>query len=234
MKMPSEQESLWKVALECAYKRKMKKCLNKYGDTICANCRWYVLRYIDANPRQAELFMLQAESEVADMLQVNRQSNKGIVYLILGILTAIALFLAVMCNEGRYANKQQPTPVQQVQQSSQPAPQQKPTYINWTLDKVAETMHDTNADGKVNCIDAAVLFYQYYPEKDDVRIYLNYNPPKMNHLFILLSLDGVWYGVEPQATYLGLSSYWMSEVWGRDYDRRFNKDVTRDYIKFVR
>jgi hypothetical protein len=28
----------------------------------------------------------------------------------------------------------------------------------------------------VNCIDAAVLFYQYFPDKDKVCIELNYNP----------------------------------------------------------
>jgi len=109
--------------------------------------------------------------------------------------------------------------------------------IDKTLQIVAERLRqkaDVNGDGLTNCIDAAVLFYQYYPEKSKVCIEVNYNQKTdMNHLFNCVFTNGVWKAVEPQAYYSNNSSYWMWAVWGSKYDNRYNSDVTNNWKRYV-
>jgi len=94
---------------------------------------------------------------------------------------------------------------------------------------------DVNGDDKHNCIDAAVLFYQYYPDKSKVCIELNYNPKKeFNHLFNCIFTDGIWRAIEPQTYAGGNSDYLMRSMWGTSYDNLYNKDVTSEYIKYVK
>jgi len=108
--------------------------------------------------------------------------------------------------------------------------------IDRTLRLVAENFMriDVNGDGKHNCVDAAVLFYQYYPNKNNVRIALNRNlKTGMNHLFNYVFTDGVWEAIEPQAYSSNHSNYLMRAVWGSQYDNSYNRDVTSDYIVYV-
>ena len=108
--------------------------------------------------------------------------------------------------------------------------------IDKTLLLVAKYLKriDVNKDGKHNCIDAAVLFYQYYPDKSKVCIELNNNPKTgMNHLFNCVFTDGVWKAIEPQAYASNRSNYLMGAVWGKEYDSSYNKDVTSEYIMYV-
>ena len=109
--------------------------------------------------------------------------------------------------------------------------------IDKTLKIVAEKwkITDVNGDGLHNCIDAAVLFYQYYPDKSKVCIELNYNSKTgMNHLFNCVFTDGVWKGIEPQAYAHNYSNYYMSPVWGSQYDNTYNRDVTDKYKCYVK
>jgi hypothetical protein len=112
--------------------------------------------------------------------------------------------------------------------------------IDVTLWKVAEDFKnkkDVNHDMLVNCIDAALLFYQYYPDKSKVCIELNYNTTtKFNHLFNCVLVDGIWRAIEPQtyAYVTGRKSYWMKDIWGDKYDKQYNKDVTASYVRFVK
>jgi hypothetical protein len=110
--------------------------------------------------------------------------------------------------------------------------------IDKTLRIVAEQLQkkvDVNGDGLVNCIDAAVLFYQYYPDKSKVCIEINYNPKKdFHHLFNCVYTDGVWKAVEPQAHWSNRSSYWMWAVWGNTYDKTYNRDETEKWKKYVK
>jgi len=77
--------------------------------------------------------------------------------------------------------------------------------IDQTLRIVANKFRqkvDVNSDGKTNCIDAAVTFYKYYPDKSKVCIMINNNPKTgLNHLFNCVFTDGVWKAIEPQAYY---------------------------------
>lgn len=59
------------------------------------------------------------------------------------------------------------------------------------LNYVSDNVEDFNKDGKVNCIDYAVLFKLCFDasnnNKDLVCIIVwNYNPPKLNHLFCII------------------------------------------------
>lgn len=108
--------------------------------------------------------------------------------------------------------------------------------IDRTLRLVAENWKkiDVNGDWLHNCIDAAVLFYQYYPNKSNVRIVLNKNPKTgMNHLFNYVFTDGVWEAIEPQAYCNSYSNYLMRAVWGSKYDNSYDCDATYEYIRYT-
>jgi len=93
---------------------------------------------------------------------------------------------------------------------------------------------DVNNDGNINCCDAAILFYQYFPDKNIVSITLNINEETgMNHLFNSVSIDGIWMPIEPQAFFSNYSSYWLEDIWGNMYDDNKNNDVTQQYLKYI-
>jgi len=116
-----------------------------------------------------------------------------------------------------------------------------PTIHDWTvstLNIVARELRnkvDVNNDGKTNCIDAAVTFYKHFPDKTLVKMTLNVNNSTgLNHLFNSVLMGGVWIPIEPQAFYSGYSSYWLEDVWGRQYDSNKNTDATQQYIRYAR
>ena len=109
--------------------------------------------------------------------------------------------------------------------------------ISATLRIVAEKWKktDVNGDGLHNCIDAAVLFYKYFPDKNKVCIEINVNPKTgMNHLFNCVFTDGVWKAIEPQSYANNHSYYLMWEVWGSQYDKSYNRDVTERWKVYAR
>ncbi|MCL2791892.1 MAG: hypothetical protein FWD87_02265 [Spirochaetaceae bacterium] len=94
---------------------------------------------------------------------------------------------------------------------------------------------DVNGDGLFNCIDAAVLFYKYFPDRSSVAIIINVNPRTgMNHLFNAVLIDGVWRTVEPQTYAINHRSYWMRDVWGNKYNSNFNRDETARWSIYAR
>jgi hypothetical protein len=103
--------------------------------------------------------------------------------------------------------------------------------IDETLGKVAEELgkgRDVNWDRKLNCIDATIIFYHYFPDKSKVCIMSNTNPEKnFDHLFIGVFSDGEWKTIEPQAYYSGNESYWMEDVWEDRYDTRYDVEETK-------
>ena len=110
--------------------------------------------------------------------------------------------------------------------------------INFALERTAADYKrgvDVNGDGLVNCIDAAVLFYQHFPDKSLVSITLNYNPATgMNHLFNAVNINGTWRAIEPQANVINARCYFMTTVWQDEYDYRLNRNVTNHYKRYVR
>jgi len=109
--------------------------------------------------------------------------------------------------------------------------------IEATLCTVAQKWKttDVNKDGLYNCIDAAVLFYKYYPVRDRVAIIINVNPRTgMNHLFNAVLINGTWIAIEPQAYATNHRSYLMRDVWGNQYDNSYNRVATETYARFAR
>lgn len=108
--------------------------------------------------------------------------------------------------------------------------------IEKTLRLVAEKWKrtDTNGDGLYNCIDAAVLFYQYYPDRSNVRIIVNQSQKTgMNHLFNCVFMDGTWETIEPQSFANNHANYLMRSVWGNRYDNSYDRDATSDYSRYA-
>jgi hypothetical protein len=100
------------------------------------------------------------------------------------------------------------------------------------LEPIRETLRriysvDMDNDGKINCVDYTIQFYQYYPNRNDVRIIWSDNK-NFNHLFV--RVNGT--DVEPGA-YLRKSNtekwFGMKKFWGDIYDPSYNRDVTNDY-----
>ena len=109
--------------------------------------------------------------------------------------------------------------------------------IEATLRTVAQKWKttDVNRDGLYNCIDAAVLFYKYYPVRDKIAIIINVNPKTgMNHLFNAVLINGTWIAIEPQAYATNHKSYWMKDVWGNQYDNSYNRVATETYARYAR
>jgi len=109
--------------------------------------------------------------------------------------------------------------------------------IEQTLRIVAQKWEttDVNGDGKYNCIDAAVLFYKYYPDKSKVGIIINVNPKTdFNHLFNAVLINGRWIAIEPQAYATNYKTYWMNDIWGNRYDNSYNRVATQIYARYAR
>ena len=226
--------ALQECAMECALRRLNKKCRIKFGSPSCDSCRYYISNYIDADRRHRDLYMLQAENKAA-MLKVSSRRRKPVLLL----LTAVCLFFAftTWLGEQQRINRRVQAP-QAVVRPQETTYQRTIRQINETLDIVANYMRrgvDVNRDGLVNCIDAAVIFFQYFPVRENVTISVNRHPTNgFHHLFNVVLVDGVWRAVEPQARFGGKRSFWMRDVWPTLYDPQFNRVVTNDYLRYVR
>jgi len=233
MGMSSEQEALKLLVLECAMRRKNGKCTNDFNDALCkaCNCKLHLQNYCTMTDQQCNLMMLQAENSAS----IEKHSLLLNVVSII-IFIAVITFIAITPMLWDMANMKNKIVSKTVQYNVPPVSTQSPDkMINDTLKIVTRVAHDTNGDGLVNCIDAAVLFYQYYPVRSEVKIILNYNRETgMNHLFNSVSVDGRWFTVEPQAYYNGERKYWMIDYWDSYYDARFDRDDTERYKKYVR
>jgi len=215
--------ALYNCATECALRRFGRKCKSVFGSRACDNCQYNVNRYINADPRHVELFMMEAENRAAELRYRSHPSFLAI--LIVGLFIGLLVWAWVKQN-----NK-----YKMIIQAA--ASRSNPTLSNVPDDPIRETMYkvarylrdgkDVNNDGKVNCIDAAVLFYKYFPDKSKVTIEVNYNPSRdFNHAFNCVLINGVWRAVEPQTVWKNRDSYWMRDFWGSQYDPSFNEDQT--------
>ena len=254
MSMPTSQEAIWSVVLQCASERLHKRCTSNFNSNECNNCKWNVHNYFDVDPRKVNLLMLhaegemsyliikeesekklrrqQAEDEVYDLQLGKNKAKKRIIYLILFIVAVIVGIWWYGNGQYQYGLEAPTKGVIETRYSDDES-------AVWnTLRKVAVGMTkktDVNSDGKVNCIDAALLFYKYYPYKDRVTIEYNYNPSKdFNHMFNAILIGGNWIAVEPQAKFCGYDVYRMKPIWGNQYEWTLNRDVTKEWLKYVR
>ena len=223
----SYSKALFDCALECALLRKNRRCHNQFRSIICNDCKYYLCKYIDAAPRDVELFMMQAEMRAGAI-----KATSGGHHFVFAFLIGMCLFFAYLnYNHEKTKPNFRESPRNSVVSSGH-------DDIMTSLRKVAKDLEnrvDVNGDGKTNCIDAAVKFYKYYPDKSKVDISVNRNPKTgMHHLFNIVLIDGVWRAIEPQAVFTNHRSYFMRDVWGTKYDHTLNRVVTSDYLKYVR
>lgn len=246
---PSRNRAIWECALECALRRENGRCPEQYSAEC--DCRYNVAQYGNFSEPDLRLYILQADKEACYQAIKNRDWWLGVAAFI-----AVVIGIAIWWNdnnkrvdestrqliERRHGNSQTssytvPAPAGQVS-STVNSKGILTKDVTSTLDRVATRLRqnaDVNKDGLTNCIDAAVLFYQYYPDKNKVCIELNVNnATAMNHLFNCVLIDGSWVAIEPQAYWHNKQPVRMKNFWGDRYDRQYNRDVTSDYLKYVR
>jgi hypothetical protein len=235
--MPSITSALHNCATECTLRRKKGRCKLRFGSYACNDCKYYVNKYIDADPRHVELFMIDAEMRAGAV-----RATSGGHHFVFALLISLCLLFAWTSYSGEQrrdsrSNDFPDNTVVSAITATQSGSAQHEVVMS-TLRHVSRDLGrgiDVNRDGLVNCIDAAVLFYQYFPDKDRVAISLNRNPATgMHHLFNVVLMDGVWRAIEPQAVWANNSSFFMRDVWGALYDSSLNRVVTNDYLRYVR
>ena len=237
---PSFTSSLYNCATECALLRMNHKCKNSFRSYICNDCKYYISNYIDADPRHVKLFMIEAEMR-AGAIKTTCETP----HFILIICISLCLLFAWISysqekerNELFINNYRAPAHVVTAAQAISNSNISEHANIDKTLRIVADKLNqktDVNRDGKINCIDAAVTFYKYYPDKNKVCIEINVNPKTgMNHLFNCVYTDGVWKAIEPQTYFSNNKNYLMRAAWGSQYDNKYNKDETEKWKVYVK
>ena len=230
MSGPSLTGTLYNCAVECALQRRSRSCKESFGSTACNGCKWNILEYTDVDIRQAKLFMLSAEDRAGDIKAASKLHRVPLLMIII-IFTFFGIKNYRIEKWLEAKNLAEATPKTSVVTDS--VHQNITSTLYKVHQKTKEKKIDVNGDGLVNCIDAAVLFYKYYPNKNDVCIELNVNnATKLNHLFNCVRVNGAWRAVEPQG--YGSKSYWMRDIWGDAYNSKLNQDVTEKYKRYVR
>lgn len=234
---PDRNQALWNCARECSLLRQKKKCKNHFGSYTCNSCNFYIMNYGIFNQQDAKLYMMQAESSAKNISDTGRGLMRLNIIIILTIATIIIF--------GKYSTWQYSQKYSNKTYASNTKPENSLSIsasthqnIERTLYKVAEQMKrgiDVDGDGLSNCIDAAVTFYKYFPDKSKVCIEVNRNPNGgMHHLFNCVLINGIWRAIEPQAYYKNHKSYYMRDIWGNKYDLQYNRDVTDEYKKYAK
>ena len=239
LQAPTSGDAVWQVALECAYRREDRTCKNRFDSPACSNCSFNIRRYAGyVDDSAIELAMIQADTQAYGHRLDKR--NRKIVYGIIAVIVIALIIYSV--NE----NKRLDRSLAQVRERGSSSYYQTPTSgtmqfnsdVTKSLERVAADLNkivDVNGDGLVNCIDAAVLFYKYYPDKNSVCIEANENlKTGMNHLFNCVLINGNWVAIEPQAYWMNRGVIRMHDYWGSKYDVKYNKDETHLYLKYVR
>jgi hypothetical protein len=80
--------SLYDCATICAIKRQKRRCKERFGSKVCYYCKFYIDKYVDADPRYMNLYMLQAEKQAISIRSVN---NSHHISFWIGILLCLYL-----------------------------------------------------------------------------------------------------------------------------------------------
>ncbi|MCL2600131.1 MAG: hypothetical protein FWD88_03010, partial [Treponema sp.] len=162
------------------------------------------------------------------------KSSSRAPWVALGVVLGIILFFSWAIQDNRQQNASNARAAVVVPTRADNAHAQ----IWNTMARVARDLdrgRDVNGDGQINCIDAAVLFYQHFPFRGRVRIMRNINHPvDFNHLFNAVLINGRWITVEPQAYWSDWNSFAMCYIWGDLYNPRLSRNETAHWRRYVR
>ena len=227
----SVENIVLQCALKCVVRRSKNLCSSIFNTAYCDNCSFFVKNHLpaEADDQAVNLIMHKAEEEFRAKLMEKRKYMG----FVAGFFISMLLAWMVWDHDPFWirikANTTAPSPDARVLIADTGIEQH--ANIDETLGKVAEELwkgRDVNWDKKLNCIDATVIFYHYFPDKSKVQIMSNTNPDKnFDHLFVSVFTDGVWKAIEPQAYYSGNESYWMEDVWESRYDTRYDREETK-------
>jgi len=224
-------------AVKCALRRSKNNCSSSFNSAYCVNCSFFVRNYLPAevDDQAIELLMLKAEEEAWVTIMVNQK------YAGFAVAFLVSMFLAwTLWDYDPFWIRNRPS-------TTAPPPvargvvtdtgTEQHANIDETLSKVAEELwkgRDVNWDRQLNCIDATIIFYHFFPDKSKVHIMSNVNPDNnFNHLFISVFTDGVWKTIEPQAYFSKNESYWMEDVWDSRYVKRYDREETKLWRWFL-
>jgi len=226
----SIDDSVWKYALKCAIRRDNDLCSTIFNTSYCDNCTYFVKNYLPAqtDDEEVKLIMLKADEKAWAGIVENYFKYIGTAVLIISMLFVLMLWdydplwIRIKAKKTYHPDTHGLIADTGTEQHAN---------IDETLSKVAEELwkgRDVNWDKRLNCIDATIIFYHYFPDKSKVNIMGNVNPDEnFNHLFISVFTDGEWKTIEPQAYYSGNRSYWMEDVWNSRYDMRYDTEETK-------
>jgi len=251
---PSLSEAIRKCALECSARRINRTCRNEFDSIACNDCVFFIKKYTNpsASNKMIDLYMLNTDMDVDAFMGPNH--GLRLLYLVIIILVIAAGFILWRAGDekdrnlgiGRYRTESvTPAPVVTARTTTVPARTNTTSQASSTMQMIETALTrtaaelrrgvDVNGDGLINCIDAAVLFYGFFPDKSKVTITVNRNAgTDFHHLFNVVNIDGVWRAIEPQAYWTNQRSIYMRDVWVDRYDANLNRTVTNDYLRFVR
>jgi hypothetical protein len=231
-------EMMYHIALDCAEHKARKNC-----NLLCQSCKSNIELY-GTPTREAMLLNRNAELEVQQRFNLSaaiakeREAYRKSVEAqeheyTMGCAMFGLIFLGIIVFCVWFFNTRLRPPEQTY------VPDNYIEYIPMiveTLERIYDV--DMNHDGKINCIDMAIQFYNAYPNRSDVRIILNRHPTNgFNHLFVYVA--GVC--IEPASVLrpihkpkpgedpvydIGVSNYW-----GSKYDPRYDRDVTAHWAE---
>jgi len=225
-----------KSAFKCAQRRSKDMC--HVCSSYCDNCSFFVKNHLppETDEETVKLLALKAEGKAwAAIVENQIHAGFGI-----GVFALLIFAWALWYYDPfwtRYIMSQSSSPPPDTRVSIVDTGAEQHANIDQTLSMVAEELwkgRDVNGDRQLNCIDATILFYYFFPDKSKVVIMVNINPRQnLNHLFVSVFTDGEWKPVEPQAHFSGNDSYWMEDIWGSRYDVRYDKEETKYWRRFL-
>lgn len=258
MRAPDRADILFDMAVSCAYARQTNRCANQWGSQECSGCMHNIVEFSEASMQDLRLFMIGAERQAHQVKLFTKPgvgNNTVVAFFtsLVKIAAVLVLFIGLplyglkQCKADNAHKVREWLAIEELQKSKAAAVTAavapKAVSNSYDVDKAVwatlkavdarfKAHADVNYDGETNCIDAAVLFYELYPVKEDVCIERN---SKLLHAFNCVKIDGVWRAVEPQAAVNGwTTTYLMRDIWGKEYDASHNEDAWYKYGRYVK
>jgi tetrahydromethanopterin S-methyltransferase subunit B len=237
----SNQDMLYRFAHDCAMHKYKNDCNHQ-----CHACPSNISLY-DIDKRTAVMIQHNVERKIVSEARSEAYLNsiaeqKRWIHGLRASMTIFTIVGAIIiCNlwdtDSDYKKSSRPIPVVAEKPATTVVPEKpKPVVTVDNMEPVRVTLRriyevDMTGEGKINCIDYAIQFWNSYPDKSKVQIIWNNNPStNFNHLFV--KVNGL--AIEPAAYHLyDTPEHWFSvrKIWKDRYDPAKDVDVTRHIDK---